>query len=253
MGVLTEEQIEQFEEEGYLVVSGLIPEDVAERAEAAMWRIMEMDPDDPETWKHEPTTADQVQAARGLSVFNGIQDPDIMACVTPEYLSVTAELLGEESVHPPESAHMQNKVPVYTEWALPRAHIDGLPKEHMHKTFPGPYRIASLIYLNDIGPRGGATAVFPGSHRKIQALAESDPEKYEYIIPLNKDLKTLDLGDPVELTPRRGSILFFTYNFGHNGTNNVSDRPRWMMRYMCSCEACHTRWPKAGKWALWTP
>ena len=253
MGVLTKEQINQFEEEGYLVASGLIPDDVAERAEAAMWRLMEMDSDDPETWGREPTAAAQFQPQRGLSVFNGIRDSDIMACVTPEYLQATAELLGEESVHPPESAHMQNKVPIDREWALPRAHIDGLPREHRHKTFPGPYRIASLVYLNDIGYKGGGTAVFPGSHRTIMELANSDREKYEYIIPLNKDLSLLDLGDPVELTPRRGDILFFTYCFGHNGTNNAGDRPRWMIRYMCSCEACHTRWPKAGKWALWTP
>jgi hypothetical protein len=253
MQVLTDEQIAQYNEDGYLVASGLIPEDVSERAEAAIWRLMGIDPDDPESWGHEPETADQFQPGRGLSVFNGIRDPDIMACVTPEYLKATAELVGEESVHPPESAHMQNKVPINGEWSLPRAHIDGLPKEHMHQTFPGPYRIASLVFVSNVEHKGGGTAVFPGSHRKILELASSDRAKYEYIIPLNKDLSTLDLGDPVELTPRRGDILFFTYSFGHNGTNNVGNQPRWMMRYMCSCQACHTRWPKAGEWALWTP
>ena len=253
MRVLTDEQLERYNIDGYLVVSGLIPEDVSEHAEAAMWRSMGMDPDDPETWKREPEIADQFQPERGLSVLNGIQDPDIMACVTPEYLKATAELIGEESVHPPEAAHMQNKVPVDGNWALPKAHIDGLPKEHMHQTFPGPYRIASLVFLNDIAHKGGGTAVFPGSHRKVLELARSDREKYKYIIPLNRDISTLNLGDPVELTPKRGDVLFFTYCFGHNGTANVGDRPRWMMRYLCSCEACQTRWKKTEDWGLWTP
>ncbi|HIO68079.1 MAG TPA: hypothetical protein EYN41_07090, partial [Flavobacteriales bacterium] len=150
MGVLTQEQHLQFETEGYLLAPGLIPDDISERAEKTMWRLMEMDPNAPATWEHKPDLAAQFQPMSGLSVLNGIQDPDIMSCVTPEYLKATADLLGEESVHPPESAHMQNKVPIETQWSLPRAHIDGLPKEHMHRTFPGPYRIASLVFLNNI-------------------------------------------------------------------------------------------------------
>ena len=134
MGVLTQEQHLQFETEGYLLTSGLIPDDISERAEKVMWRLMEMDPSDPVTWEHKPDLAAQFQPMSGLSVLNGIQDPDIMSCVTSEYLKATADLLGEESVHPPESAHMQNKVPIETQWSLPKAHIDGLPKEHMHRT-----------------------------------------------------------------------------------------------------------------------
>jgi len=253
MGVLTQEQHLQFETEGYLLASGLIPDDISERAEKVMWRLMEMDPNDPATWEHKPDLAVQFQTMSGLSVLNGIQDPGIMSCVTSEYLKATADLLGEESVHPPESAHMQNKVPIETQWSLPKAHIDGLPKEHMHRTFPGPYRIASLVFLNDIDHKGGGTAVFPGSHRKIMELAKSDVKKYEYIISLNRDLPTLDLGEAVELTPRRGDVLFFTYCFGHIGTANVGNTPRWMVRYMCSCKSCQTKWPKTDKWGLWTP
>ena len=36
--VLSEEQVEAYHRDGYLLVSGLIPEDVAERAESTMWR-----------------------------------------------------------------------------------------------------------------------------------------------------------------------------------------------------------------------
>ena len=106
MDVLTKKQHLQFETEGYLLASDLIPNHISEKAEKAMWRLMEMDPNDSETWGHRLGCAAQFQPVRGLSVLNGIQDPDIMFCVTPEYLKATAELLGEELVHPPESAHM---------------------------------------------------------------------------------------------------------------------------------------------------
>ena len=55
--------------------------------------------------------------------------------------------------------------------------------------------------------------LFPRSHHKIMELAKSDVEKYEYIISLNRDLSALDLGEAVELTPRRGDVLSFTYMF----------------------------------------
>ena len=55
----------------------------------------------------------------------------------------------------------------------------------MHRTFPEPYRITSLVFLSNIDHKGGGTAVFLGSHRKIIELAKSDVEKYEYIISLS--------------------------------------------------------------------
>ena len=36
--VLSQEQVQAYHRDGYLLVSGLIPEDVAERAESTMWR-----------------------------------------------------------------------------------------------------------------------------------------------------------------------------------------------------------------------
>ena len=253
MAVLTDDQRAQYEKDGYLLASGLIPEDVSERAEAAMWNLMGMDPDDPSTWSQRPEGVDEFKPEGGLSVFNGVQDPDIMACATPAFLKANAELLGEEEpMHAPEAVHTQNKVPLDGEWTMRNAHIDGIPKQHMHRTWPGPYRIASLLFLNDVEQRGGGTAIWPGSHRKIWALAESDREKYEHLFYLNKDIRTLDLGDPIELTPKRGDVLFFTYMFGHNGTSNVGSRPRWMMRFGCSCDIC-SKWPKTKDWHLWSP
>lgn len=77
MGALTKEQRTHYETEGYLLVGGLIPEAVVERAEAAMWRVMAMDPDDVETWNKEPAGAADFQPDKGLTVHNGLQDRDL--------------------------------------------------------------------------------------------------------------------------------------------------------------------------------
>lgn len=252
---LTLSDLDRYREDGYLLASGLIPDDVSARAEAAMWRLMEMDPDDPSTWSREPGTADEVVDGRGVVIFNGVQDPDLMACATEAFLAAVAQLIDEPigSLHPPEAVHTQNLVRRDVEWTLPRPHVDGIPKEHMHRTFPGPYRITALLYLSDVEPRGGGTCAWPGSHRRIRELAESDPEKYAYLYDLNKDIPSLDLGDPIELTPRRGDILFFQHLFGHNGTPNVLPKPRFMMRFFCSCPRCFGTWKKVDHWGHWAP
>ena len=122
----------------------------------------------------------------------------------------------------------------------------------MHLTFPGPYRIASLVFLSDIEKFGGGTIVWPGSHHKIRQLAESAPEKYAHLYDLNKDIPALDLGDPIELLPKRGDILFFQHLFGHNGSLNINQSPRLLMRYFCACNECK-RWKKTDEWSHWTP
>jgi len=221
MPILDTAAREHYHAQGYLLASGLIPSEIAARAEAAIWRIMGMNPHNPATWQRAGDGAAVHQPEHGLSVHNGLQDPELMACATPEYLRATAELVGADAVHPPGAVHTQNKVPVRGGWSWPKPHIDGIPKEHMHRTFPGPYRIASLIYLSDVERRGGGTAVWPGSQRQIRALAEADPDKYRYLYHLNQDVPKLDLGAPLELAPRRGDVLFFQPLFGHNGTANV--------------------------------
>ncbi len=50
--MLSTVQLKQFEEEGYLLLSGLIPNETIVQAEQAMWHSMGMEPDDPETWEH---------------------------------------------------------------------------------------------------------------------------------------------------------------------------------------------------------
>jgi hypothetical protein len=52
--VLTQAQILEYFENGYLLVSGLIPEETAARAEEAMWRCMGLEREDPAAWRDAP-------------------------------------------------------------------------------------------------------------------------------------------------------------------------------------------------------
>ena len=50
--MLSEQQLAQFEEEGYLLLSGLSPQETVVKAEKAMWGMMGMEADNPESWGH---------------------------------------------------------------------------------------------------------------------------------------------------------------------------------------------------------
>jgi ectoine hydroxylase-related dioxygenase (phytanoyl-CoA dioxygenase family) len=83
-----------------------------------------------------------------------------------------------------------------------------------------------MTFLNDVAPHGGGTVVWPGSHLKIERLANSDPSRYEMMWVLNQELDRADIGDPVELTPKRGDVLLYHYLCAHAGSQNTSDHPR---------------------------
>lgn len=215
MSVLTQEQLRLYEEQGYLLVSGLIPPEVAEQGEAALWKALGAKPDDPATWA-------------GLPFSGGYSAPELTACFTPEFRAAAAQLAQEDvaTFRPPERVFTINVFPQEGEWQWPRPHIDHAIKEAGHKTFPRAFRIAAMTYLSDVPSHGAGTIVWPGSHLKLEALAKSDPERYELMWALNQDIPRAGIGEPVELTPRRGDVLFYHYLCAHAGSKNTSDRPR---------------------------
>ena len=215
MTVLTAEQTQQYAAQSYLLVSGLIPELVAESAARALWHLLQASPSDPGSWT-------QQQAHQTFD------SPELTACYTSAMLGAAAQLAGEmpETIQAPKRAYAINVFPAPGEWRWPHPHIDHAIKEHGHKTFPRAFGIAAMTFLNDVPRHGGGTVVWPGSHRLLENLALSDPARFEMMWALNRELPGLKLSAPVELTPRRGDVLFYSYLCAHAGSQNVSDQPR---------------------------
>jgi len=155
-------------------------------------------------------------------------DPALLACYTPELCAATAQLADDDaaSFKPPSRAYAINVFPRVGEWHWPQPHIDHAIKDAGHHVFPRAFRIAAMTYLSDVPPHGGGTVVWPGSHQKLESLAKSDPARFELMWTLNQELPKLDLGEPVELTPRCGDVLFYHYLCAHGGSMNVSEHPR---------------------------
>lgn len=216
---LTPQQLNTYEEQGYLLASGLISETIAAEAEATMWRLIEADPAEVRSW---------AGVSPGHRVFD---DPALLACYTPELLAAAAQLAGDavETVTSPGRAYTINIFPQAGEWSWPNPHIDHSIKEHGHRTFPRAFRVACMTYLSDVESHGAATIIWPGSHKRIEALARSDPDRYEMMWQLGADIREAGVGEPVEVLARRGDALFYHYLCAHAGSANTGVRPRFAL------------------------
>lgn len=217
---LSQAQLETYARDGYILLSDLIPEDTATAAEQAIWGCMQARPDDRATWPDG-------------NYAKGHDRAEIIACYTDVFLQAAAELCGNplDSIKAPSGALAINIFPSEAPWQTPGPHIDHAIKEHGHKIFPRPFRVATMAFLNDVAERGGGTAVWPGSHRQIEALAHSDEERYQDMWALNQDLQQAELREPLVLTPRRGDVLFYDYLCAHAGSINNSPHPRLALNY----------------------
>ncbi|MEM7245600.1 MAG: phytanoyl-CoA dioxygenase family protein [Acidobacteriota bacterium] len=210
-------QVESHLRNGYLLASGLIPKDVVEAATAAAWECTGADPDRPNTWA-------------GLGPHpHFLDDERLLACYDDDVLAAAAQLVGD---HPatyarPRQTMTVNRLPISrSTWRRLGAHLDySLPEWH-HRSLPPPFRIAAMTYLTPVRSQGGATVVWPKSHRRVAALARSDPGRFELLSDLNEALASLDLEDPIEIEADPGDVLFLDAYCVHAGSDNLGERPR---------------------------
>ena len=213
---LSSEQIRQYRRDGYLLVSGLIPDELVRGAYAGMWESLGADPGAPGTW-----------AILGPQPHL-LRDERFIRTYTDAMLAAAAQLLSGDvsTMTRPTHGLTINRVPVSTPWRVYQAHVDRSLPEMRQRTFPRRPRIGALTFLTDVRRHGGGTIVWPGSHNVLEACARKDSGKYKLVASLNADLDQIPLGAAVELTPSRGDVLFHHNLCVHASSDNVSDRPR---------------------------
>lgn len=210
---------QELDERGFTLVRGIIPPDTVKRAVEALWKRVGADPGDRGTW---------TGIRRGPEMM---AEPALTACYTPEVLATAARLAGvpDAGFRPPEQACSLHAFPSDGEWKMPGPHIDHSIRADNYKAFPPPFHIASIAYLGKVEPQGGATVVWPGSHRLIEQRARENPREFEFMWQLNQEVPKMDLGEPVEVPAEAGDILFYHYLLAHAGSKNVSERPRFAL------------------------
>ena len=238
---------------GFVVVSGLIPLADCGAAVDAMWRALA----DGQGAGCQPVVAeDRSTWPRGV-VVPQLFDPEINALWNREYLRIAEVLSNGYQIHegtpgrdfaplkPPMGPHglmAINSFPVAPEaaaaaWEMPGSHLDHCIPEDGFLTFPRPVRMSTMTYLTDCAggdaeAHGGSTVVWPGSSRKFEKLAASDPERFRMMIDLGNAREEAQVGvdgaeQPIEIKHRAGDVLFYDIFCSHSGSANTSQTPRF--------------------------
>ena len=212
MRSLSAYELDQYTQEGFLLVSGLVDGKTVQSARRALL-------------KHLPQAS-----AAPFHAF--VRDRAVAACFNKNVCAVAAQLAGvRKRFSPPRTVYTVTAFPTAASWQWPPPHIDHSKQEDRHRTFPPPFRVGCLIYLSDVPTHAGGTIVWPGSHLKLQAAALARPDDYEFLTSLNRDIERLELQPPQEVTAMAGDVLFYHYLCAHAGSGNTGAEPRLALNH----------------------
>jgi ectoine hydroxylase-related dioxygenase (phytanoyl-CoA dioxygenase family) len=174
----------------------------------------------------------QIHDPHSHSHHEFVSDPAVLACFGKEVCSAAAAIASARTRFArPKTTYTITVFPSPDPWEWPAPHIDHALKEDAHLTFPPPFLVGCLIYLNTVPERSGGTVVWPGSHRQLYALASAHPHEYKYMWELNRDITQAGLAAPIELTARAGDVLFYHYLCAHSGSTNTGGEPRFALNH----------------------
>ena len=205
--ILSEDQWQSWQTQGYIKVSGLVNEQLCDAVSQLICTRLGVDLSKPETWYSDHPDWHGLM----LQVY---QDERINAIKTsPAILKLFTELYGTSNIvanteklsfNPPESPT----------WKF-RHH-----KLHWDTDFTKPdlQYIQGLVYLNDVPENRGPLTVVPGFHHRFEDWIKRHPDPQDM-------LRTLT-GVPVP--GEKGDIVLWLQTLPHAASANHSDLPRFV-------------------------
>lgn len=246
--------------DGFVLVSGLVPPELLERARNEVWRhISGAATVQGEDFCANPDRPSPAKGERGSwpdgGQWNGmVGGAATMALFTPACLRTAAALaaaaadacpsfpVADHAVQAPcdvtlamtkfpTAAAQQADLP--SDW---QPHFDSFVREGISgwRTSPKPVLTQLICYLSGSGAVGeGGTVCWPGSHRRMQELYLRDPQRFASLESLRQDFmaEACDGIEPVAVRPRAGDVLFFDLLTGHSTSTNVSAEPRIAVKH----------------------
>jgi ectoine hydroxylase-related dioxygenase (phytanoyl-CoA dioxygenase family) len=205
--VLTEEDLNFWDENGYVVVRQAVSREQAQMTENAVWEFLGMNPNDSASWYekpvgkgimmdfyHHPTLLENRKSRRIQKAF--------------AQLWKTADLWAttdRTSFNPPETAKYQ--------FQGPRLHWDMSLEPPFH------FGTQGLLYLCDTPAEQGAFCCVPGFHRSIETWLANLPE--------NADPRQVNLDNSaVPVTAEAGDFVIWHHALPHGSSPNRGNYPR---------------------------
>ncbi|MDE1163737.1 MAG: phytanoyl-CoA dioxygenase family protein [Acidobacteriaceae bacterium] len=207
---LTDEELAQWDEQGYVVLQGAISEEDAREAEMAVYEHLGMRPEEADGWySAELGHTIWVPLLRHAAMRRNRRSARITKAFTQLWgrddLWATVDQAG---FNPPEREG----------WRFPGPHL------HWDTTLVEPHHfgVQGILYLADVAEDQGAFCCVPGFHRKLKSwLAE---------LPAGADARQVALETLTkELKPiaaKRGDFVLWHQSLPHASSANHAGKPR---------------------------
>ena len=229
MRVLSQEEQQFWEENGYVILRQAVPPENVKAVVDVIWEFMEMDRDNPETWYRPPerengmkelNKAGMVELYHHQVLWNNRQHPRIHGAFADiwgtEKLWVTIDRVN---LNPP---------------ARPDWDFQGFVHWDIDTSLrPVPFEVQGVLSLVDTAVEQGGLQVVPGFHRIFEEWVKTQPADRD---PWKPDLSGLKL-IPVET--KAGDLVIWHSLIPHGTRRNNSNRPR-LAQYISMFPASET-------------
>lgn len=226
MSVFSKEDLEFWDEHGYVVVREAVPPENCRAAEQAVWDFLEMDGDDPESWypTDPPRRGIMVEIYQHQALWDNRQYPRVHQAFTEiwdnEKLWVSFD---RASMNPPERDDWKFPGP-YLHWDMS---LDNMPVR---------LKVQGVLYLADTPSNQGAFTCIPGFHKKLESWLNDLPSEANPRHVVREYQK-----DAVPIAGNAGDLVIWHSALPHGSSPNSAERPR-MAQYITMSPA-----PNEGK------
>ena len=226
MKVLSEQQIDQFVRDGFVVLPEAFSPDVAAEIRDLVWEGIGLSPDRPGEWSKPLVHLQQA-----------IGGPVVEQAFTPRLYGALDDVMGEGRWNPVKTlGWWPVAFPGFDTppWTAPEKgwHVDG-QQFHHHINSPD-QGLLPIFLLSDIAPGGGGTALSLGSHRvTAHALRDSEPDGMD-VHTLARTVAAAPRDRVIEVTGKAGDVALIHPFVLHARSPNTGSKVRFI------CNPCYT-------------
>jgi hypothetical protein len=210
---LTEEELQFWDEQGYVVVRRAVSPEESQAAAEALWLRFGMKLDDPESWY-------QIRQGHGI-MMQFFHHPALQRIrESPRIHKAFAQIWGTADLWATTDRVSFNP-PERPGWMFPG------PRLHWDTSLelPIPFGVQGLLYLTDTAAEQGAFTCVPGFHRKIHEWLDSLPSGTS---PREQDMEKLGA---IPIAASAGDLVIWHQALPHGSRPNRGERPR-LVQYL---------------------
>jgi ectoine hydroxylase-related dioxygenase (phytanoyl-CoA dioxygenase family) len=257
MSQLTDAQVDEFSENGFIVIKGVLSREEADGFRKKVIDLIPRDLDIPFPWAsvsgrikpyHEGY---HEQATRPGHEDDGIYDtPEFLPLLCHETIyEAAAQLMGRSNIRVQDGTigiTIRNDVSAFKAGGRKESEIVGgaimsqplhvdssIPDYADNFTFsPSELQIGALIYLTDVEPLGGGLHAVPGGHNRVKRECQAGPTgRHLY----DNWLNITGWPETVEVTGNAGDVILSHYLLPHGASHNRRARTRvaYFTRFSC--------------------